>query len=106
MANDPTNLKNQAGRGAPGTGARDGIKPAPASPSVPGAPTPDILAGLDAFSRKIDEEQRARERAEAERRRSEEEETRRKMEAERVRQAQAEAQRNEGEKQQSEGRRF
>ncbi len=104
MANDPSNPQNQAGRGVPGTGARDGIKPAPASPSVPGAPAPDILAGLDAFSRKIDEEQRARERAEAERRRREEEETRRKMEAERVRQA--EAQRTAGAKNQSEGRRF
>ena len=104
MANDPSNPQNQAGRGAPGTGARDGIKPAPASPSVPGAPAPDILAGLDAFSRKIDEEQRARERAEAERRRREEEETRRKMEVERVRQA--EAQRTAGAENQSEGRRF
>ena len=104
MANDPSNPQNQAGRGAPGTGARDGIKPAPASPSVPGAPAPDILAGLDAFSRKIDEEQRARERAEAERRRREEEETRRKMEAERVRHAQA--QRKAGDEKQSEGRRF
>src|SRR6267378_3868607 len=104
MANDPSNLKSQAGRGAPGTGARDGIKPAPASPSVPGSPAPDILAGLDAFSRKVDEEQRAHERAEAERRRREEEETRRKMEVERVRQA--EAQRTAGAGNQSEGRRF
>src|SRR6267143_195412 len=106
MANDPSNPQTQAGRRVPGTGARDGIKPAPASPSVPGAPAPDILAGLDAFSRKIDEEQRARERAEAERRRREEEETRRKIEAERVRQAQAEAQRKAGTEKQSEGRRF
>src|SRR6267378_8035449 len=104
MANDPSSPQNQAGRRAPGTGARDGIKPAPASPSVPGAPTPDILAGLDAFSRKVDEEQRAHERTEAERRRREEEETRRKMEAERVRQA--EAQRTAGAGNQSEGRRF
>jgi len=104
MANDPSNPQNQAGRRAPGIGARDGIKPAPASPSVPGAPTPDILAGLDAFSRKVDEEQRAHERAEAERRRREEEEARRKMEAERVRQAQA--QRKAGDEKQSEGRRF
>src|SRR6267378_2940273 len=52
MANDPSNPQNQAGRGAPGTGARDGIKPAPASPSVPGSPAPDILAGLDALDRK------------------------------------------------------
>jgi len=104
MANDPSNPQNQAGRGAPGTGARDGIKPVPASPSVPGSPAPDILAGLDAFSRKVDEEQRAHERAEAERRRREEEETRRKMEVERVRQA--EAQRTAGAGNQSEGRRF
>src|SRR5712664_966969 len=104
MANDPRNPQNHAGRGAPGTGARNGIQPAPASPSVPGAPTPDVLAGLDAFSRKIDEEQRARERAEAERRRREEEETRRKMEVERVRQA--EGQRTAGAGNQSEGRRF
>ena len=106
MANDPSNPQNQAGRGAPGTGTRDGIKPAPASPSVPGAPAPDILAGLDAFSRKIDEEQRAHERAEAERRRREEEEARRRAEAERVREAQMQAQRTAGAENQSEGRRF
>src|SRR6267378_8409075 len=102
MANDPSSPQNQAGRGAPGTGARDGIKPAPASPSVPGSPAPDILAGLDAFSRKVDEEQKAHERAEAERRRRDEEEARRKAEAERARQAQGKA---EAEKP-GEGRRF
>ena len=72
----------------------------PRNPSGPGSPAPDFLAGLDAFSRKIDEEQRAHERAEAERRRKEEEETRRRAEAERVRQAEAQAQRKaEAEKQ-------
>src|SRR3979411_626493 len=106
MANAPSNPQNQAGRRVPGTGARDGMKPAPASPSVPGAPAPDILAGPHAFSRRSAEEQGARERAEAERRRGEEEETRRKIEAERVRQAQAEAQRKAGAEKQSEGRRF
>jgi len=73
-------------------GARfPGAEPAaPASPSGAGAPGPDLLAGLDDFSRKLDEEQRAHERAEAERqRRREEEEARRKAEAERARQAQA-----------------
>src|SRR5213594_1773319 len=65
----------------------------PRNPSGPGAPAPDFLAGLDAFSRKIDEEQKAHERAEAERRRREEEEARRRAEAERVRQAEAQAQR-------------
>jgi len=59
----------------------------PRNPSGPGAPAPDFLAGLDTFSRKIDEEQKAREREEAERRRREEEEARRRAEAERVRQA-------------------
>jgi hypothetical protein len=102
MANDPSNPQNQAGRGAPGTGARDGIKPAPASPSVPGAPAPDILAGLDAFSRRIDEEQKAHERAEAERRRREEQEARRRAEAERARQAQHQAEAGK----QNDGRRF
>src|SRR5882762_4126953 len=107
MANDLRNPQNQAGSGAAGTSARDDTKPvpagarktgnasapaAPASPSGPGAPAPDFLAGLDAFSRKIDEEQKAHERAEAERRRREGEEARRRAEAERVRQAQAQAQ--------------
>jgi len=42
----------------------------PRNPSGPGAPAPDFLAGLDAFSRKIDEEQKAYEHAEVERRRT------------------------------------
>jgi len=106
MADEPRNPQNQAGRGAAGAGARDDKKPAPASPSGPKAP--DFLAGLDAFSRKIDEEQKAYERAEAERRRREEEEVRRRAEAERVRQAQALelAQRKAEAEKQSEGRRF
>src|SRR5258707_11757292 len=61
----------------------------PRNPSGPGAPAPDFLAGLDAFSRKIDEEQKAYEHAEAERRRKEEEEVRGRGQAERLRQAQA-----------------
>src|SRR5437867_7419946 len=80
----------------------------PRNPSGPGSPAPDFLAGLDAFSRKIDEEQRAHEHAEAERRRREEEEARRRAEAERVRQAEVQAQalrKAEAEKQ-GEGRRF
>ena len=83
MANDPRNPQNQAGRGVVGTGARDDTKPVPAdaqkagNASAPGSPAPDFLAGLDAFSRRIDEEQKAHERAEAERRRREEEEARR-----------------------------
>src|SRR5437867_6719399 len=80
----------------------------PRNPSGPGAPAPDFLAGLDAFSRKIDEEQRAHERAEAERRREEEEEARRRAEAERVRQveARAQAQRKGEAEKQGEGRRI
>src|SRR5712671_4190982 len=104
MANDPRNPQNQAGRGAAGAGARDDTKPATASPSGP--PAPDFLAGLDAFSRKIDEEQKAHERAEAERRRKEEEETRRRAEAERVRQAEAQAQRQAETEKHSGGPRF
>jgi hypothetical protein len=70
-----------------------------------GTPRPDVLAGLDDFSRRLDEEQKARERAEAEqRRRREEEEARRKAEAERARQA--EAQRAAEVEKQNEGRRF
>jgi hypothetical protein len=107
MANDPRNLKNQPGRAA-GTGAHDDTKPVPAdapgNASAPGSPAPDFLAGLDAFSRKIDEEQKAQERAEAERRRKEEEEARRRAEAERVRQAQVQG-KAQAEKQ-NEGRRF
>src|SRR6266853_6149386 len=106
MANDPRNRQDPARRGAAGTGARDEAKPVPAdarkpgNASAPGAPAPDFLAGLDAFSRRIDEEQKAHERAEAERRRKEEEEARRRAEAERVRQAQMQAQRKaEAEKQ-------
>ena len=108
MTNDPRNQQNQTGRGAAGSGARDDAKPVPAdarksgNASSPGAPDP--LAGLDAFSRKIDEEQKAHERAEAERRRKEEEEARRRAEAERLRQAQVQR-KAEGEKQ-NEGRRF
>ena len=68
---------------------------------------PDILAGLDAFSRKLDEEQKVRERAQAEeQRRREEEEARRRAEAERVRQAQAEAQRKAEAENQGQERRF
>src|SRR6266581_5755543 len=78
----------------------------PRNPPGPGAPAPDFLAGLDAFSRKIDEEQKAHERAEAERRRREEEEARRRAEAERVRQAEAQAQRKAEAEKQGEGRRF
>lgn len=70
-----------------------------------GTPKPDVLAGLDEFSRRLDEEQKARERAEAEqRRRREEEEARRKAEAERARQA--EAQRKAAAENQSQERRF
>src|SRR5258708_13018989 len=78
----------------------------PRNPSGPGSPAPDFLAGLDAFSRKIDEEQRAHERAAAERRRKEEEETRRRAEAERVRQAEAQAQRKAETEKHSGGPRF
>jgi hypothetical protein len=112
MANDLRNPQNQAGRGVAGTGARDDTKPVPAdaqkagNASAPGAPSPDFLAGLDAFSRKIDEEQKAHERAEAERRRREEEEAHRRAEAERVRQAQVQAQRKAEAGNQNEGRRF
>src|SRR5260221_11134443 len=95
MTNDPRNQQNQTGRGAAGTGAHDDAKPVPAD--APGkASPPDILAGLDAFSRRIDEEQKAHERAEAERRRKEEEEARRRAEAERVRQAQRSEERRVG----------
>src|SRR6267142_3926251 len=100
-------------KGDRGVAGRDDAKPAPAGArkpgdaSAPGAPEPDFLKGLDAFSRKIDEEQKAHERAEAEqRRRREEEEARRKTEAERARQAQAEAQRRVEAENQNEGRRF
>ena len=129
MAKDLRNLRSQAGRGAAGAGAHENAKPvaadarktanasapvasfpgaappAAASASGTGAPAPDVLAGLDAFSRKVDEERRAHERAEAERRRREEEEARRKAEAERARQAQ-EAQRKAEAEKQGEGRRF
>ena len=110
MADDLRNLKNQARPGAAGSGARDDAKRVPAdarkpgNASAPGAPATDILAGLDAFSRRIDEEQKAHERAEAERRRRGEEEARRKAEAER--QAQAEGQRKAEAENQSGGRRF
>src|SRR5436190_6562479 len=78
----------------------------PRNPSGPGAPAPDFLAGLDAFSRRIDEEQKAHERAEAERRRREEDEARRRAEAERLRQAQLQAQRKAEAEKQNDGRRF
>ncbi len=109
MANDLRKI--QGTRGAAGAAGNDDKNPVPADPrksgdaSAPGAPEPDFLAGLDAFSRKVDEEQKAHERAEAEqRRRREEEEARRKAEAERVRQAQA--QRKAEAEKQSEGPRF
>src|SRR5207245_3334967 len=114
MAKDLRNLRSQAGRGAAGAGAHEAAKlvpadarkganasaptasfpraapAAPASPSGPGSPAPDFLAGLDAFSRKVDEEQRAHERADAEqRRRREEEEAGRKGGAGGARQRQA-----------------
>ncbi len=98
--------------GAAGAAGRDNKGPVPAdarksaNASAPGAPKPDVLAGLDAFSRRVDEEQKAHERAEAERRRAEEEAARRKAEAERARQAQVEAQRRAEAENQSGGRRF
>ena len=105
MTNDPRNQQNQTGRGAAGTGTRDDAKSVAAD--APGkTSSPDILAGLDAFSRRVDEEQKAHERAEAERRRKEEEEARRRAEAERVRQAQMQAQRKGEAEKQNEGRRF
>ncbi len=107
MANDPRNPQNQASRGSAGSGARDDAKAVPSDTRKTGsASAPDFLAGLDAFSRKIDEEQRAHERAEAEQRRREEEETRRRAEAERVRQAQAQEQRKAEAEKQGGGRRF
>jgi len=97
--------KIQGTPGAAGAAGHDDKKPG--SPAGPGAPGRDILAGLDAFSRKLDEEQKARERAQAEQqRRWQEEEARRKAEAERARQAQAEAQRKAEAENQGEGRRF
>ena len=92
MADDFRN--SHGARGAAGTAGRDAnVAPGDArksgDASAPGAPGRDLLADLDAFSRKLDEEQKAHERAEAERRRKEEEEARRKTEAERARQAQA-----------------
>src|SRR5205823_7253836 len=101
MANDPRNRQNPARPGAAGADARDKAKPVPAdarksgNASAPGAPAPDFLAGLDAFSRRIDEEQKAHERADAERRRIEEEQARRRAEAERRAQALELAQRSE-----------
>ena len=95
--------KIQGTPGSAGAAGHDDEKPA--SPAGPGAPGRDILAGLDAFSRKLDEEQKARERAQAEQqRRWQEEEARRKAEAERARQAQA--QRKAEAENQGEGRRF
>src|SRR5882762_653034 len=112
MADDLRNLKNQARPGAAGSGSRDDAKRVPAdarkpgNASAPGAPATDILAGLDAFSRRIDEEQKAHERAEVERRRQEEDEARRRAEAERLRQAQLQAQRKAEAEKQNDGRRF
>jgi serine/threonine-protein kinase len=101
----PANARKTANASAPAASFPRAAPAAPASPSGPGGLAPDFLAGLDAFSRKVDEEQRAHERAEAEQRRGrEEEETRRKAEAERARQAQAQG-KAEAEKQ-GEGRRF
>lgn len=92
-------------RGADTAGRGEAKPAAPAAPS--GVAKPDVLAGLDAFSRKLDEEQKAHERAEAEqRRRREEDEARRRADAERARQAQAEAQRKAEAEKQAEGRRF
>jgi Protein kinase domain len=127
MADDLRNLQIQGTRGAAGAGGHNHTKPvpadarksgnvpapgvsspgtapaAPASPSGPGAPGPAFLAGLDAFSLKLDEEQKAQAREAAEQQhRREEEEARRKAEAERARQAQAQR-KPEAE---SEGRRF
>lgn len=94
MADDFRRIQDT--RGAAGAAGHDDTNLVPGDArksgdaSAPGAPEPDLLASLDAFSRKVDEEQRAHERAEAEqRRRKEEEEARRKAEAERARQAQA-----------------
>jgi len=112
MANDPRNRQNPARPGAAGADARDKAKPVPAdarksgNASAPGAPAPDFLAGLDAFSRRIDEEQKAHERADAERRRNEEEQARRRAEAERRAQALELAQRKTEVEKQSQGRRF
>ena len=80
--------RNTGSASAPESRFSGAAPAAPASP--PSASGPDLLGDLEAFSRKHDEEQKARERAEAEeRRRREEEEARRKAEAERARQAQA-----------------
>ena len=130
MAHDLRNLRNRGTRGTAGAGGHEDAGPVPtdarksgnasapaarfpgaaptaaASPSGTGACGPELLADLDTFSRKFDEEQSAYARAEAEqRRRREEEETRRKAEAERARQAQAQAQHKPEVENQSEGRR-
>jgi len=129
MASDLRNLRNPGTRSAAGAGGHEvatpalsdarksgnasapaarfpGAAPAAAlSPSGTAVSGPDLLADLDAFSRKLDEEQKAHERVEAEQqRRREEEEARRKAEAEQARQAQA--QRKPEVENQSEGRRF
>ena len=113
MAHDLRNLRNRGTRGTAGAGGHEDAGPVPtdarksgnasapaarfpgaaptaaASPSGTGASGPELLADLDTFSRKFDEEQSAYARAEAEQqRRREEEEARRKAEAERARQAQ------------------
>jgi hypothetical protein len=111
MAHDLRNLGNQGTRGVGAGGHKDatpvltdarksGNAPAPAArfpgaapaaaalPSGTGAARPQLIADLDAFSRKFDEEQKTHERVEAERRR-EEEQAHRKAQAERARQAQA-----------------
>jgi hypothetical protein len=128
MAHDLRNLRNRGTRGTAGAGGHEDAGPVPtdarksgnasapaarfpgaaptaaASPSGTCASGPELLADLDTFSRKFDEEQSAYARAEAEQqRRREEEEARRKAEAERARQAQA--QRKLEVENQSEGRR-
>ena len=92
MADDFRNIQGTGGAaGASGHDANlvPGEAGKSGNASAPGAPRPDFLASLDAFSRKLDEEQKAHENAEAEQRRKEEEEARRRAEAERARQAQA-----------------
>jgi serine/threonine-protein kinase len=129
MAKDLRNLRNQAGRGAAGASAHEEMKlvpadtrktasasapaarspgaapAAPASPSGPGAAGASAHEEMKLVPAKVDEEQKARERAQADqRRRGEEEEARRKAEAERARQAQAQGKAEAGK--QGEGRRF
>jgi hypothetical protein len=102
MADDFRNIQGARGGAGASHDANLGEARKSGNASVTGAADPDFLASLDAFSRKVDEEQKAHERAEAERRK-EEEEAQRKAEAERVRQAQA---RNPEAGNQGVGRRF